>query len=145
MRKINLGCGPYKQEGFINLDINHLWEPDIVRDVTKGLPFDSDSVQQVNAHHFLEHLTFEDLFFVLEECYRVLANGGVLDIVVPLGNTGELEHKTLFTENSFDILFAEDVNQHFGTEMRWELVSKKIVHNKCLAFNIIIMKKVPTY
>jgi predicted SAM-dependent methyltransferase len=140
MRRLNLGCGPYKREGFINIDLNPLWEPDMVRDLKRGLPFDSNSVQQINAHHLLEHLDFEHLFFVLEECHRVLVDGGILDIVVPLGNTGELEHKTLFTETSFDVLFVEDVHQHFGTQMSWKLVSKKVFSNKGPSFNIIILK-----
>ena len=87
MRKINIGCGPYPQEGYINIDINPLWNPDIVRDVQKGLPFDDSSVGEVLASHSLEHLrTSDDLIYVMKEVYRVLIPEGIFDISLPLGN-----------------------------------------------------------
>lgn len=60
MRKLNLGCGPYKMEGHINIDCNPLHKPDIVRDVSRGLPFDDNSVESIVASHFLESF---DTFF----------------------------------------------------------------------------------
>lgn len=141
-RKINIGCGPYKQNGYINIDINPVHDPEIVRDVTRGLPFDSDSVSEVRAYHFLEHLDNHDAIFVLKECYRILVDGGVLDIIVPLGNSGELDHRMQFTETSFDLLFiSEDTMINFGTPMYWELINKETIRQKTLSFRVIMRKK----
>lgn len=128
MRKINLGCGPYKEEEYINIDINPHWNPDIARDVRKGLPFDSSSVQEIRAHHFLEHLVSEEILFVLEECYRVLVDNGILDIIVPLRDMSSIDHKTLFTETSFDHFLREnnDSEVYFNTDMKWSPVCKDV-------------------
>jgi predicted SAM-dependent methyltransferase len=52
-------------------------------DVTKGLPFNDAEVDYIYSSHMFEHLTRDELIFVLKECYRVLKTGGVLRIVVP--------------------------------------------------------------
>ena len=142
LRKINIGCGPYKESGYINIDINPLHNPEIVRDVRRGLPFDSNSVSEVRAYHFLEHLDNHDTIFIIKECHRVLIDGGVLDIIVPLGNSGELDHKMQFTETSFDLLFCrEDTKINFDTQMYWELIDKKIFQQKTLSFRVMMRKR----
>jgi SAM-dependent methyltransferase len=55
----------------------------VIHDVRRGLPFADESAQYIYASHFLEHLYYQEAIIFLKECYRVLANGGVLRIVVP--------------------------------------------------------------
>ena len=142
-RKVNIGCGPYKEGGYINIDINPIHNPDIVRDVTRGLPFDSDSVSEIRAYHFLEHLDNHDTIFVIKECYRVLIDGGMLDIVVPLGNSGELDHKMQFTETSFDLLLlSEDTRINFDTQMYWGLINKETFQQKTLSLRVVMRKNI---
>lgn len=110
-RRINLGCGPYGERSsaeWVNIDINPSQHPDIVRDVRRGLPFDDSSCAEVRTWHFLEHLAHDDFLFLVGEIYRVLAPGGEWSIIVPLGNTGDFDHKMLFTEDSFDCLMREE-------------------------------------
>lgn len=110
--------------GAINLDSNAAWEPDLVRDVSRGLPFDDKSVDKVTTSHVLEHLETKDLMFLVGEIYRVLKTDSQWVIVVPIGNTGDIEHTKLFTETSFDILCRPEASIHFGSKMRWHQVSK---------------------
>jgi predicted SAM-dependent methyltransferase len=55
----------------------------LVRDVRRGLPFDSDSVSAVYASHLIEHVEREEASSLVSECHRVLRPGGVLRLVTP--------------------------------------------------------------
>ena len=124
MKKINLGCGPYSKGGWIDIDINPNYKPDIVRDITKGLPFDDDSIDAIHAHHFLEHLSNTDMLFVLEECYRVLKLGSQLDIVIPMLDY-DIDHLQIFDNNTLDVLYRPDeMRTYYRRNMAWGLVSK---------------------
>ena len=56
MRKLNLGCGYNKKDGWINIDNDETVNPDIVRDLTRGLPFDDNSFDTVICTHTIEHV-----------------------------------------------------------------------------------------
>lgn len=125
MRRLNIGCGPYKREDYINIDINPRQSPDILRDITRGLPFDDSSVDHIVASHFLEHLEVENFMWVLEECYRVLKPEAAISVVVPLMEFTTLDHKMFFTEDSFEILFR-DADVYFNRRFRWRCGSKRV-------------------
>lgn len=81
-KKINLGCGKFKLEGFVNIDIDKSVNPNLVCDIRK-LPFEDDSIEEIYAGHIIEHFTIEDARKVLSECLRVLEPQGKIGIVVP--------------------------------------------------------------
>lgn len=87
----------------------------------------ANSVVQIHAYHFFEHLT--DPLWCLCECERVLVKGGHINIVVPYYNSSmqaqDLTHKSSFNENTWATTFN---NPYYG-EYKWQLA----VH-----FNIII-------
>lgn len=124
MRKVNLGCGPYKEPGFINIDINPRQAPDIVRDITRGLPFDTNSTNEVLASHVLEHLDPDNFLFVMGEIYRILINGGSLRVIVPIGIVNSVDHKMIFVKDSFDIFGRDDAALYFNMDFKWKLVEK---------------------
>jgi predicted SAM-dependent methyltransferase len=107
MRRLNIGCGTEVREGWVNID-NRPWEGvNMVRDVTRGLPFDSDSVDEIYTSHMLEHLNPTDAQFFLKECQRVLKRGGTLEIHVPHGRGRDafaLDHRSFYTEETFLLL-----------------------------------------
>ena len=78
---LNIGCGKRKLNGFINIDIEG--EADIHVDVTKGLPFENNSVHRIFNEHFIEHLTQAEGIAFLRECRRVLVDQGRLRIATP--------------------------------------------------------------
>lgn len=90
--KLNLGSGSAPLEGYINCDLYPsgtmvlgATEPnkdvDMVFDLRNGLPFDDESVDEIIAIQVLEHL--ESPLSLLEEAYRVLKPGGIIDVGVP--------------------------------------------------------------
>lgn len=79
--RIDLGCGLTKRSGFVGLDVYS--NADIPWDIMWGLPFEDNSVIEIRADHFFEHLELTQLVEVLRECKRVLISGGKLDFTVP--------------------------------------------------------------
>lgn len=90
-------------------------QPDVVVDLNKGLaPFESDSIDEIRAEHFLEHV--EDLMLLLEEMYRVSKNGAVWNILVPHYSRGFLHpfHTRGFSYGSFDWFFTKASPERYG-------------------------------
>lgn len=81
--KINLGAGLKRYDGFLNVDSDPSSNPDYVVNLDKDyLPFEDNSVEEVIAHHILEHIGDGFLNF-MKELYRVCKNGAIIDIEVP--------------------------------------------------------------
>lgn len=49
----------------------------------RGLPFATSSIESIISHHCFEHIG-EGFIPLVEECYRVLAPGGILRAITPL-------------------------------------------------------------
>jgi ubiquinone/menaquinone biosynthesis C-methylase UbiE len=83
--KVDLGCGPQKKSSeYVGVDLNKYENVDYVVDVSKeGLPFRNGEVDEIFTSHFLEHIENARIPFVLSECYRVLKQGGEIEILVP--------------------------------------------------------------
>jgi predicted SAM-dependent methyltransferase len=81
---LNIGCGPFGQDGWVNVDLMKLRNVSFTYDSRRHLPFKDQTVERIRVEHFFEHLdkSFEVPFF-LEECKRVMKEGAVLRIVVP--------------------------------------------------------------
>ena len=80
--RLNLGCGAFKLEGFINIDKSDMNNPDIKADVF-SLPYDPGTVDEIYAGHLLEHFYAIDGVKALHYWYSLLKEGGVISIVVP--------------------------------------------------------------
>jgi SAM-dependent methyltransferase len=81
-RRLCVGCGQWPLIYWKNLDADPRAIADIYERVPP-LPFEDESLDEIFAGHFLEHLTREDGREFLAECYRCLIPGGRLGIVVP--------------------------------------------------------------
>ena len=81
--KINLGCGHRKIEGYVNIDAQERVNPDLVCDVLGGLPYEDNSIDEVRAFDFLEHIPLGKTIGVIEEIWRVLKPEGVLEHLTP--------------------------------------------------------------
>ena len=84
--KLNLGCGHRLLDGFVNVDLPGNWSnklPDVAADVTKRLPFDDGSAEEVHAYHVLEHIWRWQVEDTLRDWVRVLAPGGQLVLEMP--------------------------------------------------------------
>ena len=126
MIKLNIGCGPYKKPGYINIDKNPIWEPDKVVDVRNGFPFDDNSVDEIWASHFMEHLDKDEIIFVLSECYKKLKPNGILTIKIPTGVTYDLDHKSFLDKRSFELILRGGKDDYYyGPRIAFSLVEEK--------------------
>lgn len=119
--KVNLGCGPKPQEGYINTDLRDLEGVDRILDINKLFPFASDTVDEYLANEVLEHC--EDLFFTMEEIWRTLKPGGQLKGRVPWWHTRTIthpDHRYHFDLTTFDF-FAPGKYSNFYTDVRFKL------------------------
>ena len=80
--KLNLGCGPSRKDGFLNVDL--FPGGDMTLDIRRGLPFDSDCCDLIFSEHCFEHFDYpEAITQLFRECLRVLSRGGALRFSVP--------------------------------------------------------------
>lgn len=94
--KLNIGSASVRFEGFTNLDIRKAENVDIVCDCRK-LPFEDNSIEEIKAHHILEHFASDETYGILTEWKRVLKLGGMMEIQVP---DGEQIYKAYFNSQS---------------------------------------------
>ena len=100
---VQLGAGKYGRPDWITVD--RIAFPGItkVADLNERWPFEDDSVDFIDASHILEHLT--SIIHSMNEAWRVLKVGGVIDIIVPStdgrGAFQDPTHITFWNKNSF--------------------------------------------
>lgn len=81
--KLNIGSGNTRYDGYINIDNDSGSNPDYVLNLESDvLPFSDDSVDEVLAHHILEHMG-EGFFHCIKELYRVCKHNSIIDVRVP--------------------------------------------------------------
>jgi len=108
--KLYLGAGKHRLEGFHHVDSYPFEGIDTVCDITKGLPFDTNSVDVIYSQDFLEHLPPESKMSVINEMWRVLKPGGTMEHYIPnagsrndFGSPSHLSHWNLQQFEHFDV------------------------------------------
>lgn len=110
LKKVEIGCGKTKTEGYIGVDRFPLEGVDIVADINNGLPFETNSVDVIFACHSLEHM--DDLQQIMDEIFRICKNGAIINILSPYYNT-----HTNIANFFHKINFNEDTMRFFSTEV----------------------------
>jgi SAM-dependent methyltransferase len=108
-KRLNLGCGAFKKDGYINIDLRPVHEPDVLHDLNRfPYPFADDEFELIEADHVLEHLN--DPFRVVKELHRISKDGAVIMIRVPHFTRGFTHsgHK-----RGFDVSFPYYFNPSF--------------------------------
>lgn len=83
-KKIEIGCGNNPQAGYIHLDIRKLPHVDVVCDFERSkLPFRDGEVEEIINNHVIEHISWRNLPFVINEWHRVLCSGGRVFLRTP--------------------------------------------------------------
>jgi predicted SAM-dependent methyltransferase len=83
MIKLSLGCGGIRLDGWLHLDIDQQWRPDVQADLSKPLPVADQSVDFIHSEDFIDQIPLADGIHFLSECYRVLKPNGVLRLLTP--------------------------------------------------------------
>ena len=81
--RLHVGSGDKTWPGFVNCDLHA--EADVNTDC-KRLPFEANSVDEIHAIHFVEHIPRLELENMLIDWHRVLKPGGKVVIEVPCLN-----------------------------------------------------------
>ncbi|RPI36184.1 MAG: methyltransferase domain-containing protein [Nitrospiraceae bacterium] len=79
---LHLGSGFTKLEGLINCDLFNP-EADLKADAKDLSMFADGSIDYIESHHMIEHLSFADTESALREWHRVLRPGGLIVISCP--------------------------------------------------------------
>ena len=132
---IDLGCGTRKKEGTIGIDKFPAPGVDIVCDIEKGIPVEDGSVDKIYTTYFLEHVS--NLIFVFQEMYRVLVDGGVVELLVPyytsINAFKDPTHKHFFTEETFKYFSREKwYGSDYGIKTDFEVVKIKYYYSKLI-------------
>lgn len=118
---LNLGCGYKPMTNATNVDINSHDGVDIVADLSNKFPFPDCFADEIHANHIIEHLP--DVIRFINECHRVLKQGGKLFIRVPhssnVSANGMIEHYKAF---SFHTLKHTFTGSHYMGGKKFEQV-----------------------
>jgi len=82
-KKLNLGCGFDKKEGYLNIDLNAFHKPDLIADVCNLSMLPSGYYEEIIAQDILEHLPRSKTESTLAEWNRLLKGNGILKLRVP--------------------------------------------------------------
>lgn len=99
LRRIDLGCGQRRADGYTGMDI--MDGADIVHDLRQTpWPFSNDSVDEFRASHVMEHFWGEEQIKIIDEAFRCLKFGSIFTIIVPWWNSARMwqdpTHKSPF-------------------------------------------------
>lgn len=110
---LDIGCGRNKLPGAAGLDSTAHAGVDIVADLNRPLPVDSESYDVVHANQVLEHV--QNLVGLMDEIWRVLKPGGMLVAHVPYFRSSwahvDPTHVRSFTINTLDY-FVQHTSYH---------------------------------
>ena len=105
-RKLEIGPGKTRINGFETLNIVYQYNVDYVWDATKKMPFKSNVFDIVYASHILEHVPWFLVENVLTEWIRILKPGGRLELWVP--NAYKICNAFINAENGISMEYTED-------------------------------------
>jgi SAM-dependent methyltransferase len=126
-----VGCGIAKKNGWVNIDINPIFLPDILWDISKPAPFKHESVDEIYCDNVLEHL--DDFVFPMQEFYKILNTGGKLTIIVPHFSSVFWDipsHKRPFSYHSFHVFHSGNRNLVEAPGFQFSQLKAKLIFGK---------------
>ena len=129
--QLNLGCGSRKLPGYVNIDIRHDVKPDVILNVERyGLSdWEDNSVDKVRAWDFLEHIRRRKVVMVIEEIWRVLKPGGVLEHNTPStdgrGAFQDPTHRSYWNYNSWMYFTIPAYRAQIETKANFRIIETK--------------------
>jgi SAM-dependent methyltransferase len=136
LQKLNLGCGNFPKEGYLNIDHSRWTKADLLYDLNQiPYPFPDNLFERVELSHILEHL--EKPFEVMKEIHRVCRNDAILEIYVPHFSRGftHVEHN-----HGYDMTFPFYFNPHFMAG--YQGVEYKVEKTTLTWFSQLTLKRV---
>ncbi len=87
---------PQFESGFIGLSLHPKHDREILHDVTTTLPFDDESVQEVQVEEVLEHVEYAMVPRIFNDIWRVLSPEGHFRLSVPDYRSPVLSKRSLY-------------------------------------------------
>lgn len=137
--KLHLGCGQNYLEGYINVDLPTEGQTvmeakaDVYKDI-RELEYEQNSVDEIRAHHLLEHFSRQESLKLLLQWRGWLKPGGRLVIETPDFETGFEKFATVDIKTKFKIarhLFGAQetdwaYHRDWWGEEKWNFVLAKL-------------------
>jgi predicted SAM-dependent methyltransferase len=132
LKKLDLGCGKNKKEGFLGVDQSPDVDADFIHDLNSyPYPFDDNSVFEIFTSHFIEHVGNIKAF--MEECWRMLVPLGTMTIIAPYYSSvrafQDYTHVRPISEMTFLYFNKEwmDENKlsHYGVKCNFEILNAR--------------------
>ena len=137
--KLDLGCGPFKKEGYIGIDMyDHSKKYSKEEFIQGKIPeilstFLDNSVDEIQATHFIEHIQQAKVIETFNEIYRILKIGGIFEVRVP-PSTGrgaycDPTHVSFWNNMSFryyDMTWCRELSESYGIKCDFEIVENKV-------------------
>lgn len=129
--KLHLGCGTNKLPGWVNIDSVKGCNPDLLHDITRTLPYQDLSVDEILAEDLLEHFDKYMRYVVFGDWARVLKVGGTVTVQVPNFKKILFRYFKFGFDNFVDFIFGENMwrseiyNSHFGNH-KWGYSEKTL-------------------
>jgi len=148
--KLNLGSGDKYLEGYTNIDIDPSVKPDILFDIANdGLAFcENNSVDEVRAHDFLEHIPLGKTIFVVDEIWRVLKPGGRFESFTPDAEYGQgafqdPTHLSFWCENSWLYYSGNGIRKQYGINANFDIehmerINTDVIHR---VFHLLVIAR----
>lgn len=85
MNKLNVGCGPFYADGWVNTDVfqSENITPDVLVKSGEPYPFDDSSFDVIYLGHILEHISWNDVPSFLNEISRIATPDAQIMVVGP--------------------------------------------------------------
>jgi predicted SAM-dependent methyltransferase len=145
--RLNLGCASRLLSGYINVDLDSIEEikkryPNIEIDEDQqflranilDLPFEDNTVDEIRADAFMEHMSFKEESQMFKEVYRALKPGGLFVFSVP--DFEDAVRKWLAAEEDWRDFYRDDdeaiAQSHwfgqysYSTSSRWGYLTAAI-------------------
>ena len=126
-RKLDVGCGSSKQDGYVGIDMLDAEGVDTVWDLENfPWPFEDNSFDYIKAFHIVEHINDQVGFF--REIHRVAANDAILHLETPHFSSSNSWADPTHVKH-FSVLFTDIVTKGgylSDTVGCYELVSRRV-------------------
>jgi len=141
--KVNLGCGSKILSGYINVDVRNLPGVDMIYDVAHdGMYFQNNTVDEVRAYDFLEHVPQNQVVFLIDEIWRTLKPNGIFESSTPStdgrGAFQNPTHISFWNCNSWLYWMYDELREEIGAKAKFSgtvndvQTGFKTVHTKAL-------------
>lgn len=120
--KISLGSGGVRLPGWIHVDSDRQWQPDVCADLSRPLPFADRCARFLQSEDFIGQLSLEQAMVFFAECHRLLCPGGALRLLTP--DLSVLLHMYVRGDARLRQLWDESVGIPLLTGTLGELVNK---------------------